>query len=138
MNDDDVIFVPDEDVNSISSDVAIYGDLLFTTQIPLREDGSVELGSIAAQSECTLGALKVALEKAGSSLDRVLHLTIYLTNPEDRPGFNEVYRQFFKKPWPVRAGIGVAALGIPGMRVEVTAVAARVKGASEAINNQSL
>lgn len=130
MREDDVIFVPDEDLDSISSDVAIYGDLLFTTQIPLREDGSVELGSITAQSECTLRALEVALEKAGSSLDRVLHLTIYLTNPEDRSSFNEVYRRFFKAPWPVRAGIGVSALGIAGMRVEVTAVAARGKGAS--------
>jgi enamine deaminase RidA (YjgF/YER057c/UK114 family) len=130
MKQDEVIFVPDDDVNSISSDVAVYGDLLFTTQIPLREDGSVELGSITAQSECTLRSLKIALEKAGSSLDRVLHLTIYLTSPEDRLGFNEVYRQFFKRPWPVRAGIGVAALGIAGMRVEVTAIAARGEGTS--------
>lgn len=125
MTTNEIVFVPDEDAFSISSDVAIFGDLLVTTQIPLRKDGSVELGDIALQSECTLQSLKAALKKAGSSLDRVLHLTIYLTNPEDRPGFNEVYKRFFAKPWPVRAGIGVAALGIPGMRIEVTALAAK-------------
>ncbi len=76
-------------------------------------------------SECTLQALKVALEKAGSSLDRVLHLTIYLTDMADRAAFNEVYKRFFAKPWPVRAAVGVAALATEGMRVEVTAMAAK-------------
>ncbi|MFK3909369.1 RidA family protein [Pseudomonas monteilii] len=118
-------FKPDADPESISSDVAGFGDLLVTTQIPTRADGSLELGSITAQSECTLQALKEALEGAGSSLGRVLHLTIYLTDMADRAAFNEVYQRFFKKPWPVRAAVGVAALAVPGMRVEVTAMAAK-------------
>ncbi len=70
-------------------------------------------------------ALKDALERAGSSMDRVMHLTIYLTDMADRPAFNEVYKRFFQKPWPVRAAVGVAALAVDGMRVEVTAMAAR-------------
>ena len=70
-------------------------------------------------------ALKDALERAGSSMDRVLHLTIYLTDMADRPAFNEVYQRFFAKPWPVRAAVGVAALAVEGMRVEVTAMAAK-------------
>ena len=121
----DIAFIPDADPYSISSDVALFGDLIITTQIPLKPDGEMELGDIHAQSECTLLALKQALEKAGSSMARVLHLTIYLTHPADRAGFNEVYKRYFSRPWPVRAGIGVAALGKSGMRVEVTAVAAK-------------
>ncbi|MEO4017314.1 RidA family protein, partial [Pseudomonas rossensis] len=85
----------------------------------------LELGDIALQSECTLQALKVALEHAGSSMDRVLHLTIYLTDMADRAAFNEVYQRFFAKPWPVRAAVGVASLAVEGMRVEVTAMAAK-------------
>ncbi|MBV7547372.1 RidA family protein [Pseudomonas sp. PDM26] len=130
MQQADIEFIPDEDQNSISSDVAIFGDLLISTQIPLNSDGEMEEGDIQAQSECTLFALKKSLEKAGSSLDRVLHLTIYLTHPGDRLGFNEVYRRYFSKPWPVRACIGVAALGKPGMRVEVTAIAAKIRSQS--------
>lgn len=76
-------------------------------------------------SECTLQALKVALERAGSSMDRVMHLTIYLTDMADRAAFNEVYKRFFAKPWPVRAAVGVASLAVEGMRVEVTAMAAK-------------
>jgi enamine deaminase RidA (YjgF/YER057c/UK114 family) len=125
MANHDLTFIPDPDPESISSDVAGFAGLLVSTQIPTRADGSLELGSIALQSECTLQALKVALENAGSSMDRVLHLTIYLTDMADRAAFNEVYQRFFAKPWPVRAAVGVAALAVEGMRVEVTAMAAK-------------
>lgn len=125
MTDHDVAFIPDADPESISSDVASFQGLLVTTQIPTRPDGSLELGDIEAQSTCTLQALKTALESAGSSLDRVMHLTIYLTDISERAQFNAVYQRFFSKPWPVRAAVGVAALGVEGMRVEVTAMAAR-------------
>ncbi|UVL86862.1 RidA family protein [Pseudomonas sichuanensis] len=125
MVNDGIIFTPDPDADSISSDVAEYNGVLVSTQIPTRADGSLELGDITTQSECTLQALKVALERAGSSMDRVLHLTIYLTDMADRPAFNEVYQRFFSKPWPVRAAVGVASLAVEGMKVEVTAMAAK-------------
>ncbi|CAG8863346.1 Putative aminoacrylate peracid reductase RutC [Pseudomonas fluorescens] len=125
MANQDITYIPDPDPQSISSDVTGFGGLLVSTQIPTRADGSLELGGIAEQSECTLQALKVALEKAGSSMDRVLHLTIYLTDMADRGAFNEVYKRFFSSPWPVRAAVGVAALAVDGMRVEVTAMAAK-------------
>jgi len=125
MANNDLSFLPDADPQSISSDVAGFGGLLVSTQIPTREDGSLELGGIVEQSECTLRVLKSALERAGSSMERVLHLTIYLTDMADRAAFNEVYQRFFAKPWPVRAAVGVAALAVEGMRVEVTALAAK-------------
>lgn len=125
MANQDIIFTPDPDTDSISSDAATFGGIMVSTQIPTRADGSLELGGITEQSECTLQALKVALERAGSSMDRVLHLTIYLTDMGDRGAFNEVYRRYFAKPWPVRAAVGVASLAVEGMRVEVTAMAAK-------------
>ncbi|PYC19566.1 RidA family protein [Pseudomonas mosselii] len=125
MANSDIIYTPDPDADSISSDVAEYNGILVSTQIPVQADGSLELGDITTQCECTLQALKVALERAGSSMDRVLHLTIYLTDMADRAVFNEVYQRYFKKPWPVRAAVGVASLAFEGMRVEVTAMAAK-------------
>jgi enamine deaminase RidA (YjgF/YER057c/UK114 family) len=125
MANQDITYTPDPDADSISSDVTAFNGILMSTQIPTRADGSLELGDITAQSQCTLQALKVALEKAGSSMDRVLHLTIYLTDMADRAAFNEVYKRFFAKPWPVRAAVGVAALAVEGMKVEVTAMAAK-------------
>ena len=110
MSHHDITFIPDPDADSISSDVAGFAGLLVSTQIPTRADGSLELGGIVEQSECTLQALKLALEKAGSSMSRVLHLTIYLTDMADRAAFNEVYKRYFAQPWPVRAAVGVAEL----------------------------
>lgn len=118
-------FIEDTDEGEISSDVAGLGNLLMTTHIPLRADGSLEKGDIRTQSVATLESLKASLEKAGSSLADVLHLTIYLTDMADRPTFNEVYCSFFRKPYPVRCAVGVSALADPGMKVEVTAMAAR-------------
>ncbi len=131
MANHDLSYTPDPDADSISSDVIGFNGILVSTQIPTRADGSLELGDITAQSECTLQALKVALEKAGSSMDRVMHLTIYLTDMADRAAFNEVYKRFFAKPWPVRAAVGVASLAVDGMRVEVTAMAAKARSHRE-------
>ncbi|AWY39722.1 RidA family protein [Pseudomonas putida] len=125
MANQDIVFTPDPDEDSISSDVAAFNGILMSTQIPTRADGTLELGDITVQSECTLQALKVALERAGSSMDRVMHLTIYLTDMADRAAFNEVYKRYFAKPWPVRAAVGVAALAVEGMKVEVVAMAAK-------------
>ena len=118
-------FIEDTDESEISSDVAGLGNLLMTTHIPLKADGSIETGDIRAQSICTLESLKASLEKAGSSLADVIHLTIYLTDMAERPVFNEVYCAYFRKPYPVRCAVGVSALADPGMRVEVTAIAVR-------------
>ncbi len=118
-------FIEDTDEDEISSDTAGLGNLLVTTHIPLRADGSLETGDIRAQSICTLESLKTSLEKAGSSLADVIHLTIYLTDMAERPAFNAVYCDYFRKPYPVRCAVGVSALADPGMRVEVTAMAAR-------------
>ena len=118
-------FIEDTDESEISSDTTGLGNLLFTTHIPLRADGSIETGDIRTQSVCTLESLKTSLEKAGSSLADVIHLTIYLTDMAERPIFNEVYCAYFRKPYPVRCAVGVAALADPDMKVEVTAIAAR-------------
>ena len=122
-------FIEDTDESEISSDTTGLGNLLFTTHIPLRADGSIETGDIRTQSIATLESLKNSLEKAGSSLADVMHLTIYLTDINERPAFNEVYCSYFRKPYPVRCAVGVAALADPDMKVEVTAIAARRKPA---------
>ena len=45
-------------------------ELFRNGRMPTRANGSLELGGITQQSECTLQALKVALERAGSSMAR--------------------------------------------------------------------
>jgi 2-iminobutanoate/2-iminopropanoate deaminase len=110
----------------LSLDAAILGDTLYTTIIPTGVDGDVVGDDIETQSRVLLDNLRDVLEAAGSGLEHVAHLTIYLTDiARDRLGFNEVYREYFSQGRiPVRCAVGVAALARPEMLVEVTAVAA--------------
>ncbi|MBT2548923.1 RidA family protein [Arthrobacter sp. ISL-65] len=123
---DAITFIPEPGADpeaALYSDTATAGGVVWTTQIPTRPDGSIPAG-IEAQSRQVLDNLRAALERAGSRLDRVLHMTIYFTDLAQRSAFNELYREYFPAPRPVRCALGVSQLGIAGMKVELTATAA--------------
>ncbi|MCP8999854.1 RidA family protein [Pseudarthrobacter sp. RMG13] len=109
---------------SLASAVTIFNSIAVSTQIPRKPDGSVELGDIREQSRQVLENLQTALARAGTSLSNVLQLTIYLTDMSERTGFNEVYEEFFPRPYPSRCAVEVSSLARTGMKVEVTAMAA--------------
>ena len=58
---------------------------------------------------------------AGSDLGHVVKLTVFLTDMEDFPVFNEVMSQVFPQPYPARSAVAVRALP-KGARVEVEAI----------------
>lgn len=72
----------------------------------------------------TLEKLKAILEAAGSSLEKVSKVNVYLADIKDFAAMNEVYRTYFKEPYPARTTIQAAALpgGIP---IEIDCVASR-------------
>jgi enamine deaminase RidA (YjgF/YER057c/UK114 family) len=96
--------------------------ILYTAQIPIKPDGSIESGDIATQTRLTFDNLKKTLKAAGSSLDDVAQVLVYLPDPKDFPGMNAVYAEYFAKPYPNRATI-VAQLMVPGARIEIVAYA---------------
>jgi 2-iminobutanoate/2-iminopropanoate deaminase len=97
--------------------------ILYTVHLPFRADGSVEDGSIEKQTQQTLDNLRQAVEAAGGTLADVTQVLIYLTKPELFAGMNEVYRDYFPKPYPNRATIIVAGLLAPGAVLEIVAYA---------------
>ena len=97
--------------------------IMYTAQIPIREDGTIETGNIDAQAELTFSNLKRTLIAAGGSLDAVTQVLIYLTNKEDFQGMNAVYRRYFSKPFPNRATVIVAGLMVPGATIEIVVYA---------------
>ena len=96
--------------------------ILYTAQIPNREDGSIETGDIRAQAELTLSNLRRTVEAAGGSMDDVTQVLVYLPDPTDFSGMNEIYAKAFKPPYPNRATI-IANLMVPGAKIEVIAYA---------------
>ena len=100
------------------------GDLLFCSgQIPLNEAGELVGDTPGEQAEQCLRNLQAVCEGAGTSLDRAVRCTVYLTDMGAFAEVNEVYGRFFPNDPPARVGIGVAALP-KGAQVEVDAIVA--------------
>jgi 2-iminobutanoate/2-iminopropanoate deaminase len=97
--------------------------VLYTAQIPIRADGSIETGDIEKQADLTFDNLKKTVEAAGGSLADVTQVLVYLTGKEYFAKMNEVYRRYFSKPFPNRATVIVAGLMVPGAVIEIVAYA---------------
>lgn len=85
-------------------------------------DGSLVPGGVKEQTRQTLENLRQVVEAAGSSLGRILQITVYLTDMEKFGEMNEVYGAFFDGEYPARVTLGVSALAKHAM-VEMQAVA---------------
>ena len=96
--------------------------ILYTAQIPIREDGSIETGDITKQATLTLDNLKRTVEAAGGTMDDVTQVLVYLTSPDNFAGMNAVYQTYFRQPYPNRATV-VAGLMVKGALIEIVAYA---------------
>jgi len=82
----------------------------------------IKLGTVEEEAELALENLRIILEEAGSSLDKVLTITVYLLDIEEFARFNEVYKKYFKENRPARTCIQAGSLPF-NTRVEITATA---------------
>jgi len=100
------------------------GGLLFTAgQIPLvPETMEMVTGPIEAQTERVLQNLAAVLTEAGTSWDRVVKTTVFLTDLGDFAAFNAVYERLLGGAKPARSTVQVAALP-RGAKVEIELVA---------------
>lgn len=85
----------------------------------------IALGDIKAQTAQVLRNIGAQLEKAGSSLDKVLKATVFITDMRRFAQMNEAYRTFFGDEPPTRSCVQVVALPDPDALVEIEVIAAR-------------
>ena len=86
------------------------------------DKGSLVGGGVAAETRQALVNLSKVLEAGGSSLDRVVKTTVFMTNLQEFATMNEVYGNVFAADPPARSTVQVAAL--PGeASVEIEAIA---------------
>lgn len=88
----------------------IHGDLVYIA----GKGAHVEPFEIKAHTEIVLKELEKELIKAGSSMEKVLKVSVFLNDIADYSGMNEVYKGRFGKKPPVRTTIAVAKGGVPG------------------------
>jgi 2-iminobutanoate/2-iminopropanoate deaminase len=104
------------------SHATVHNGLVYVGgQGPFDVAGQKITGDIATQFRATMHNIAAILEAAGTSLDRVLKVNIFVSDLAYLPGLNEVYREVFAAPFPVRTAVEV---GLPGFDVEVEVVAA--------------
>ena len=85
-----------------------YGNLLFLAGV-----GAHFKGTVQEHTKHVLDELEKNLKDAGSSMDKVLKVNVYLNDIKDWPLMNEVYKGRFGSMPPVRTTIAAAG-GIPG------------------------
>lgn len=85
------------------------------------ETGKPARGTAASETRIVLENIKKVLETAGSSLDRIVKVTVFLSDLADFPSVTDVFREFFPKDPPARTTVGAqVALGF---KVEIECVA---------------
>lgn len=112
-----------QNLNAVSGAVLSNG-ILCTSIIPRRLDGTVETGAAEVQIRLTFENLNTTLERSGGTLDDIVQIVVYLTEPQTFDLMISIYKEYFRAaPYPNRATIFVAGLAVPDMIIEILAQA---------------
>lgn len=80
-------------------------------------------GDFERQTTQVFENLRTVLEQAGAGLDAIVKLTVYLTDVGTLRDFGRIKAGFMDGPQPASSAIGVTSLALPGMMIEVEAIA---------------
>jgi 2-iminobutanoate/2-iminopropanoate deaminase len=101
------------------------GDLVIVSgQAAIDEQGNiVGAGDFDAQAEQTFRNLSRVLEAGGSSLERIVKVTIFLTDMANFEKIVELRRRWFTPPYPADTIVEVSSLALPELEIEIEALA---------------
>lgn len=98
-----------------------FGNLVVTSgQLPINpETGDISEDTQEQAHQC-LKNLKAVLEAAGTKMNRVKKVTVFVRDMDEFTNINEVYKQYFKVPFPPRSLVEVSRLP-KDVKVEIEA-----------------
>jgi len=107
------------------SPAVVYERLVFVSGQGAKDPATGQLAGtdIESQTEQVLENIAAILNASGSGLDYVLRCGVFLTDMREFGRMNAVYSRMFGRNRPARTTVQVAALPMPGLRVEIDAVA---------------
>jgi len=107
------------------TDAVRWGDLLFISGMAPVDENTALVGGddVVAQTEQVFVNLEKALAAADAGFADVLKVVVYLTDIDDRSKINPVRQKYFGDAKPASTLVEVSALAVPGMKVEIEAVA---------------
>jgi 2-iminobutanoate/2-iminopropanoate deaminase len=93
-------------------------------QGPVSPDGQlVGADDFDAQVRQTFENMRTVLDQSGASFESIVKLTVYLTDIAKLRDFGRVRGEFITGPAPASTAVQIGALALPGMMVEVEAIA---------------
>lgn len=102
----------------------VVGDLIFVSgQASVDDQGNIVADTFEGEFRRSVENLRRILEAAGSDLDHVVQTRNYVDKAEDLPLYNQLYREYFKAPYPTRTTITNCLSG--KIKFEIEAVAVR-------------
>ena len=102
----------------------VGGLVIVSGQASIDEAGNiVGVGDFDAQAEQTFANLRRVLEAGGSGLDKIVKVTIYLTDMANFPKIVELRKRWFSAPYPADTIVEVASLALPELELEIEAIA---------------
>lgn len=113
------------DAPFLYSQATRVGDLIFVSgQAAVGPEGTVVgEGDFDAQAAQVFANLEAVLAAAGSSLQKVAKVNIYLTDVAYFPKVLELRAKYFREPYPADTTVEVTALALPGLMIEIDAIA---------------
>jgi 2-iminobutanoate/2-iminopropanoate deaminase len=106
-----------------SSSVQVGKMLFLSGQLGTDSAGRLVSGGIEAETRQAMDNIRAAVERGGSTMDRVVKCTAMLADMTDWAAMNRVYVGYFPKHLPVRSAFGASGLAM-GARVEIECWAA--------------
>ncbi|MBQ6621802.1 MAG: RidA family protein [Mogibacterium sp.] len=114
------------EANSVApvSPAVRVGDLIFVSgQVGFDNHNGCYYGDdIVTQTRGAFENLREVLEAAGSDLEHLVKVSIYLKDVNDFPTVNGVYKEFIGEPYPARICYGIADIFMGGL-IEIEAIA---------------
>ena len=107
------------------SDGYIAGNTLYVAgQQGPDAHGKVTGTDITLQTTNAIAAVEKVVKKAGFAMTDIVSVTVYITDLNDVPKMNAVYKKLMPDPKPARATVEVAGL-IGGAKIEISVIAVR-------------
>jgi enamine deaminase RidA (YjgF/YER057c/UK114 family) len=98
--------------------------LFVSGQVPLDDDGNlVAPDDFDGQARRTFENLGRVLDEAGGTFGDIVKVTVYLTDMARLPDYGRIKAEYIRGRPPASTAVGVTALAIPGLMIEVEATA---------------
>lgn len=106
------------------SPAIVSGNLVFVSGQTPEKPGTDELveGDIKVQAKQVMENIKNILAAAGCTMDDVVKVSAHLMDINDFDGYNEIYKTYFKKPFPARTTVQSVIPGGSLVEIDVIAV----------------